>query len=174
MPPKWPQLATLLIFSILFVLLLLLLVFVITLQVVLSITTTNFILPPTDWLSTGYLFSEDIFYHHAQKICNETILAVLLSTISLPFCLDNKKIYLLKMNYLYWVAKWFSSIYKVSFPFEIDVSSQRIANQLISANWSKSRLLGRLRVFRAFEQIHIVLKCCNTPEIDTSYCFMRF
>ena len=70
--------------------------------------------------------------------------------------------YLLTINNLYWVAKWFNSIYKVSFLFEIDVSSQRIANQLISANWSKSRLLGRLRIFRAFEQIHMVPKCCNT------------
>ena len=81
-PPKWPQLATLLIFSILFVLLLLLLVFVITLQVVLSITTTDFILPPTDWLQVTYfqkLFFIIGFWKFMMKFC----LAVLSSRISL-------------------------------------------------------------------------------------------
>ena len=72
MPPKWPQLATLLIFSILFVLLLLLLVFVITLQVVLSITTTNFILPPTDSLQVIY-FQKIILYHQILKVYNEIL-----------------------------------------------------------------------------------------------------
>ena len=75
MPPKWPQLATLLIFSILFVLLLLLLVFVITLQVVLSITTTDFILPPTLIDYRLLIFRRYILLLFSWKVCNEILIA---------------------------------------------------------------------------------------------------